>query len=102
LSAPSAGANGVINGAKMNSHYGSLGDYAYDSTGALPLTVYTGCCFKPEATELAQVWNSYRASLVNILGKVGVTKSCLFSCVKYSSYLLFADEVLCPASLSML
>ena len=54
----------------MNTHYGGIADYAFDSTGTLPLTVYTGCCMKPEEANLAEVWNSHRASLIKVIERV--------------------------------
>ena len=62
--------NRTLNGAKMNTHYGGIADYAFDSTGTLPLTVYTGCCMKPEEANLAEVWNSHRASLIKVIERV--------------------------------
>jgi len=64
--------NYTLNGAKMNSHYGGIDDYAIDSTGALPLTIYTGCCMKPEEANLADVWNSHRSSLIKVMERVHI------------------------------
>ena len=60
----------AINGAVFKTHFGSLGDYAYTSTGVLPLTIFTGCCFEPQAMQLAKVWNSHRSALIHTLQKV--------------------------------
>ncbi|XP_067932330.1 carboxypeptidase D-like [Watersipora subatra] len=64
--------NLTVNGALFMLHFGSLVDYAFTSTGVLPLTIYTGCCHKPKAMELAQVWNSHRSALFRTIQKVHV------------------------------
>eukprot|EP00794_Sanderia_malayensis_P014035 gene14035-15494_t len=61
---------GIVNGAKWNTHAGSMQDYSYDNASCIELTIHTGCCKYPSLGELQVHWKDHKKALITFMQKV--------------------------------
>eukprot|EP00058_Branchiostoma_floridae_P013469 XP_002598957.1 hypothetical protein BRAFLDRAFT_79888 [Branchiostoma floridae] len=62
--------DGITNGAKMDSHQGSMQDYNYNAQSCMEIAVWVSCCKYPFSSELDQLWRDNRESLMDMLRQV--------------------------------
>ncbi|XP_078681338.1 carboxypeptidase D-like isoform X2 [Branchiostoma floridae x Branchiostoma belcheri] len=61
---------GITNGARMDSHGGSMQDYNYNYHSCMEIAVWVSCCKHPFSSELDQLWRDNSESLLNMLKQV--------------------------------
>ncbi|CAH1233231.1 CPD [Branchiostoma lanceolatum] len=62
--------DGITNGARMDSHGGSMQDYNYNDHSCLEIAVWVSCCKHPFSSELDQLWRDNKESLLGMLKQV--------------------------------
>ncbi|TSP68499.1 Carboxypeptidase D [Bagarius yarrelli] len=70
---------GILRGAELRGHMGSMKDFSVDVGSCPEITVYTGCCLYPPAQQLLPLWAEHRTALLAMLleihkGLSGVVK----------------------------
>lgn len=62
--------DGVMKGAQLQSHMGSMKDFSMDFGHCPEITVYTGCCLFPAANQLSTLWAENKKALLSMLVEV--------------------------------
>lgn len=64
----------VLDGAQLGSIYGSMNDFLYRFTNALPMNIYLDCCKYPAKSDLESKWLQHADSILSLIesSKLGV------------------------------